>query len=999
MPASKLLNIWVAESGSWQSFVDFHLPVDAMADYNFMARHDDFYLSLMSRAMELLKENENQSNNEELLAVAKGLEVFSLKHKKDYFKGVNQSNNVLYAAGLYYLSNYSASAWILANIYSSNNYIEDIDLFISGFLRRRLDKKNTYERILGHYLQSGNLSSLALLIKRIQIQKEIAFDENVEKYFSFILAEKILLKFQNDNIWSDLLKVNRIRSYWSDFVNQSIVKKIPIWNFFPSQKLAIEKGVLSGDSFALQMPTSSGKTSIFELIIYDEYKKNPRCKILYLAPFRALASELKQSLAVCLGRLGIKSKTIYGGNLPTYEEKSLVQDVNLIVATPEKFMAMEDAIPDVYREFTTIICDEGHLLDDSSRGLSYELLLSRLKEKSEKKRRFIFASAIIPNISVVNKWLGGSNDTLITSDYRPTELEYAFLLRMDSKAPAYYLDVNPYKSRPYNYQLYKFLSGDDLTILNPGTGKKRIITSKKGISVATALKATQSGTVALFAPHKRGPLGVEDLVEEAIQQLINRSNYSLIKYSPENFLEKLSAYFSIVFGNKYLLTISSKLGILFHHADLPQAIREIIEDAIRHVNIRIVICTNTLAEGVNLPIQTIVLHSVRRFNPNVIGNWEPLKIRDLKNLVGRAGRAGKETKGLVIVPDAIDFPFIKKLINETNIEPVRGQLYNIITLITNALKNKRLLLNSEMLDSLNEEFQQLLDSIDISMIDLLAEEVESDKLVELINDLINRTLSFYQSDAEEKKTLNKLFELRTEKLKPIIARGYFKLLKHSGSSIRLFNEIISHFDLENKIWTQNLQPLNDDWLKYILDEGVFKFEKFKYELEYFNEINKCKLDSSDVKKAVVLWMSGNWFNLISEELSIEIHQTLRLINGLISFCIQSIISSVIRVKELKSPELKLPNNFQSFPSLMQHGLKSTLQLDIIDMGLIDRISVLALGNYLESVNYEYSDYFMLKKYFVTNGKIILSKIEKVLPVISFEKTQIFLERLNYRNLY
>src|ERR1700752_3763021 len=155
MPASNLLNHWIAESGSWQAFLDFHLPEDAMAEYNFISKPDDFFLSLMSRALELINEGYQQKNIEEILSVAKGLEIFSLNEKKDYFNGVSPSNNVLFAASLYYLSNYSASAWILANIYPYSDYKKDVDLFVSNFLKRKLDDNNHFDHLLKRYLQKG----------------------------------------------------------------------------------------------------------------------------------------------------------------------------------------------------------------------------------------------------------------------------------------------------------------------------------------------------------------------------------------------------------------------------------------------------------------------------------------------------------------------------------------------------------------------------------------------------------------------------------------------------------------------------------------------------------------------------------------------------------------------------------------------------------------------------------------------------------------------------
>lgn len=996
MPASKQLNTWIAESGSWQSYIDFKLPEDERAQYDFLPQYDNFYLSLMSRAIELLKIENKTELLDEILATAKGLEIFSLFEKRNQFTGVNHSDNILYAAGLYYLANYSASAWILSKLYSRNIYLSETDYFITNFLRRDLSGTNNLTITLRHFLESGRLRLLSLLSRQINIRKETAFNENIDEYFSLLLAETILAKFLNDNIWSDLLNAYDNPEHWRPYVIRNIEKKVPVWSFFPSQKLAIQNGVLSGNTCSLQMPTSSGKTSISELVIYDEFKRNPECRILYLAPYRALASELKQTLAISLSELGISSKTIYGGSLPTMEERTSIGEVNLLISTPEKFMAVEDIFPGISQLFTTIICDEGHLLDDDSRGLSYELLLSRLKSNTEVNRRFIFVSAIIPNISTVNSWLGGSDESLISSDYRPTELEYAFLKKMD-RANGYYLDINPHKRKPYNYQLYKFLYEDELLIPVSKTKSKKI-TSKKGISVVTSIKATGSGTVALFAPHKRGHSGVEGLAAEAVLQLTSKPENGLQKYSPAGHLANLVEYFTVVFGAEYLLTNCARIGVLYHHGDFPQNVREIVEDSLRENKVRFVICTNTLAEGVNLPIKSIVLHSTIRFNPLALGNYSPLKIRDLKNLVGRAGRAGKETKGFVIIPHKDDFERINDLINETNVEPVKGQLYNIVHLITNYLERKRLPITSEILDSLSEELQELLDDIDVSIIDLLAEEVEPDMLETLVSDLVTETLSYYQANANEKLTLDKIFGLRVNKLRPIIERGDFFILKHSGTNIRLYDEIMANFDFEDDIWEEEFDPLNQKWLTYILDNGVFQMNRFISNLEVFKSENRCELDTAKVKEAILLWMNGNWFEFISEELELETHQTLRLINSFIGYNIQTVVSSIIRLKELTTEKYELPLPITNWSSCLQHGINSQLKLDLIELGLIDRVSVLAVSEYLEETGYAHIDYKSLKAFLLFNGVEIIESIRDNIPIISYNKLRMFVNRLNMRNI-
>ena len=831
------------------------------------------------------------------------------------------------------------------------------------------------------------------------MNKETAFNEDFNLYSSFKLACALVQKLESDNLWDDLLAYNNHR-HWQDYVTQNLRKRIPIWSFFPSQKEALSKGILEeGHSCSLQMPTSSGKTAISELVIYDEFKKNHSCKILYLAPFRALASELKLSIARSLSNLGVSSKTIYGGNFPTLEEKFAISEVNLLIATPEKFMAIEDVLPEIFDDFTTIICDEGHLLDDETRGFGYELLLSRLKAAEVKNRRFIFISAIIPNISTINNWLGGDDNSMMSSNYRPTQLEFAFLMEMTGRLKAYYLDVNPTKRRPENYQLYKYLSNDEVKIINKDNGKTNLIKSKKGLSIAVALKAVNSGSVALFAPHKRGASGVEGLAVEAIFQLTYRENVTKPKdYANKEQIFSLKEYFNAIFGGEYLLTRIVDYGILFHHGDLPQGVREIVEDALREEDIRMVICTNTLAEGVNLPIRTMVLHSTKRFNPS-LSRWEPLKIRDLKNLVGRAGRAGVETKGMVIVPHESDFRIIKNVINEQHVEAVNGRLYTITRRITEVLKKERMELSNEILDAQNEAFKQLLDSIETSIIDLIAEEVKVEELEEMVKNLIQETLTYYQSNEEEKQTLVKLVSLRSEKLIPYIEENEFGFLKKSGSNIRLYDDIRGVFEFENPVWDAEIDTFDNDWMCYILDEGVFKLSRFKYELGQFNDVNDTELTFEKLRQGIELWMKENWYNQIAIQLDIEIFQVLRLLNSIIGFNISNITSTVIRLKELTSNEFEIPASIANWPSYIQHGLNSQLQLDIVELGLIERLSVIELSRFLLKQKYHHVDYKSLKAYLVSNKDFIIEGLSNLLPIISFNKIKSLLEILSYKYIY
>ena len=487
-------------------------------------------------------------------------------------------------------------------------------------------------------------------------------------------------------------------------------------------------------------------------------------------------------------------------------------------------------------------------------------------------------------------------------------------------------------------------------------------------------------------------------LEEVIKQLEWNENTSLIENNPNGFIESLVDYFLKLFGTDYLLVNSVRLGFLYHHGDFPQGVREIIEDALRSGNIKLVICTNTLAEGVNLPLKTIVIHSTQRFNPNVIGNFEPLNTRDLKNLVGRAGRAGKETKGLVIIPHGSDFDLIESLINESKIEPVKGQLYNIIHLITNALQKQRLQLTSEILDELDDYFQSLLDSIDVSMIDLLGEEINSEQLSDLVQQLISQTLSYYQSDDNEKETLKTIFSIRAEKLKPFIDTGEFKILKSSGTTLRLYDDIKANIDFNDEIWSQSFSSEADAWLDYILDKSLFNLNHFKVALTKFNEANGCSLEQDEIRESIKLWMGGYWFHDIASNLNLQIYQVLRLINSFLSFNVQSIVSSIIRLKDLIDEDFEMPEIITNWPYLLQYGISKQQELNLFEMGLIDRVAVLSLSFSLEKIEYNHIDYNNLKYYLISYHKVLIENLPNDIPSISLKKIEKFLELIKFKEL-
>lgn len=937
------LKRWIAQSESWQAFIDYNIANEEQANYTFYNRPQDFYISLLTKLQDILdqfEEEESDDVKKGLLSIAKGLEIYSLGGKRENFSGVNYKRNMLYVASLYYLADFPATSFLLLKQFKQEEFQTTIEKFIYYFLSRNYTRKqgqeNPYFRYIIEYLRIGSDESIKTL--RSVFENILSPDNQIESHLFVLtyIAKSILKKFSTNNLWYDLTEYGA-EVDWKTYVRFNIGKSPQIWSFFPSQQTAIKSGLLTFDrAFSLQTPTSSGKTSIAELVIYNELSRNPESKILYLAPFRALASELKNNLGRNLtSKLGIKVKTIYGGNIVTDSDRLSIEQSNVLISTPEKFMAIELGLSGILDDFLTVICDEGHLIDNTTRGISYELLLSRLKNTEFVERRFVFLSAIIPNIEVINSWLGGSDNDIARSNYRPTEIELAFLNQVG--VSHFNLEVNPNEELPTKYILNRFLSSQDFTTQN-GTYN---ISSFKSKTVAAALKSLNSGAVAIFSPTKDNRRGVSGLAREVIKQLETELPKP-IAFCDTSEIEKVVEYFKHIFGTEYLLTICAEKGFLYHHGDLPQFIRELIEITIRNEKVKFLICTNTLAEGVNLPIKTLVVSTARRYVSQQQPN-EPLPLRDLKNLIGRAGRAGKETKGIIIVINPSDQSILSDVIASRNLEDVKGFLFYVVKVIERYITRNATQLSNELLDQLKEA-----DYIDNSIIQLLAEDVSIENLEQEISTLIENTLTFYQSDDALKARLRELFALRAERVRPIIEDGSLDLIRYTGIPLRSYNTISELVDYEQDFLSEIEDPLDSRWIDFLFD--------ILYQIEDFNSSIPSGISREQMIAALGIWVNGGWYHDVAQGLNSTVDDALIFIRFL-EYGLQNSASSIVKYIDFKRREVneETSNIILNWSNYLIYGVNNRLELDLTEINILDRIIIQHVSKWINEKGIEYDD--------------------------------------------
>ncbi len=125
-----------------------------------------------------------------------------------------------------------------------------------------------------------------------------------------------------------------------------------------------------------------------------------------------------------------------------------------------------------------------------------------------------------------------------------------------------------------------------------------------------------------------------------------------LQYSFLPHFSALPSSYRLTFTSTISLSPSSTLFCHYHHhlslAGLMGEQRKLIEEAFHNNVIRVICATSTLAAGVNLPANRVIVTSLRT-------GREPLTVASFRQMVGRAGRKGLDEYGeafLLIRPDA-----------------------------------------------------------------------------------------------------------------------------------------------------------------------------------------------------------------------------------------------------------------------------------------------------------------------------------------------------------
>ena len=102
--------------------------------------------------------------------------------------------------------------------------------------------------------------------------------------------------------------------------------------------------------------------------------------------------------------------------------------------------------------------------------------------------------------------------------------------------------------------------------------------------------------------------------------------------------------FTTNFGRTLSRLIRSGIGV--HHAGMLPKYRRLVEQLAQQGLLKVICGTDTLGVGINVPIRTVLLTALTKFDGT---KMRQLSAREFHQISGRAGRAGFDTAGTVIV--------------------------------------------------------------------------------------------------------------------------------------------------------------------------------------------------------------------------------------------------------------------------------------------------------------------------------------------------------------
>lgn len=882
----------------------------------------------------------------------------------------------------FYLSDSLGSTKVMLNKidWSMDLEVNGIETVLLYLMADRLDDLNGYKfpskyiysfySLIEEYSQFYSNGTLINIESLVILKQKIYESQNPrEILFGDALLAVFIKKYKNASL--NLLpnySGTTIEDWNGLLLNNSSIKEL-----WPSQILLGKESIFKGSSGVIQMPTSSGKTTSIGLIIRSAFITNRTKLAIVVAPFKALCKEITLNLTDFFSH-----DEVIVNELSDIAEKDDIdffdttEKNTLIILTPEKLLFLIRNKNEILEDLNLIIFDEAHLFDDNSRGTNYELLISTIKYYLKKSSQKILISAVITNSSMINDWLNdGDGKVISNNNIISAQRSIAMGDWIGHTGQLYFLNQeNPdiddfYVPKIVDIQEINKLGRERVKRYFPDVDfKKKKLNNAYDMQIYYALKMIHNGATAIFSGTKASADKTIERILEIERRGLPIAGFSNNNNADENI--KIANLIKLNLGDSATYYYAALKGVFIHHGNIPSGIRTSIEYAMSHNLINFVVCTSTLAQGVNLPIKYLIIS-------NLYQGQSQIKVRDFHNLLGRTGRAGKHIEGTVILSE----PFVhsnkrdwkwRKYKSMLNIANSEDSLSNLLKLVRDIdIKNlpsinllPLILLKYSNSDEFNRqnnllkqvikkefpesylpfsnELQTILNSLnDVENYVMFFMNYFGKDEANFTNIVTKQTLGYQLASEDEKEKLIHLFDtiknhslLLTKgelNLYTITSLGFDSskfLSQWLSEKIEEINQVNSEIELVNIIFPQLVLLRENALVKKITDSSIFS--------------KLCELwIQGESYREILIYCQNNHFTLIryNKLASFTIQDVIEICDSILAYSTILPLNGIVAFMNDSQNNLNI-NLIKKLQKKIRYGLPNNLSINIYELGFSDR---------------------------------------------------------------
>lgn len=451
------------------------------------------------------------------------------------------------------------------------------------------------------------------------------------------------LQVAQNSIWWLLRSFNsRISDHVRHLASEEAAR--PMLELLPPQRRALlEDGLLdpAHRAVVVQMPTSSGKTLLAEFRILQAINSFPNCWVAYLVPTRALVNQIALRLRRDLEPLDLTVESAAPvQEMDAFEEEWLTsaQIADVVVTTPEKLdlVIRDEKKRPAERPLGLVILDEAHNIGETERGVRAELLLATINQEYP-DAQFLLLTPFVPNGEELAVWLDDQRSraiTVLAADWQPNDRAIG-MVYPEGRARDWALKFRTLHTQPAEIESDEPLSLNglrpafDLPVSAVKASKSRV-----AAAAAKVLSRRTGSTSIVLADSPGTTWNIAGILSEGADLHPEADRVELVKRFAET---EISEDFRL--GD----ILDKRIAV--HHAGLSPELRYLVEWLTEEGDVRVLVATTTLAQGVNFPVSSVVLATHFLYQPN--RGKQEMSAAAFRNLAGRAGRLFQDTLGIV----------------------------------------------------------------------------------------------------------------------------------------------------------------------------------------------------------------------------------------------------------------------------------------------------------------------------------------------------------------